>query len=359
FNEKNSLEAQVVGTITSDNYRHYNHYDIPGNNNFVNDVNNRRRSLISEISYVHGFDQTMTLSGGIQNSMSHNTNEYIGKDFKPVLTDNNNYIYARFSKQFSRVYLTAATGMKLFWTRNDDIRRNFIRNLSSLNASWYLGQKWVVQGSFSYTPVIPSLAQLTEYEVETTPYLSKSGNPNLKVGEHFSYVLSGQYTHRKFSASIMTGVYDFKNAPFYDVVYKGNGKFLSQILNADKCFTWQSALQLRISEIYGFGANVALILSRYESAINDWNYHLTSFSGTMNLWWHKGPWIVSYYRKFPGKDLFSYNVSREENSDILQVEFRPDKHWTLGIGWWYMFEKKGTKYPSWSYSHVNPSYTRR
>jgi hypothetical protein len=63
---------------------------------------------------------------------------------------------------------------------------------------------------------------------------------------------------------------------------------------------------------------------------------------------------INYYRKFPGKMLNGYYVSKEENNDQLEVEYKPNKHWTLTAGWWYMFEKKGTKYPSWSYSQVKP-----
>ena len=39
---------------------------------------------------------------------------------------------------------------------------------------------------------------------------------------------------------------------------------------------------------------------------------------------------------------------------MLGVEYQPDKHWNLGLSWMYMFDKKGTRYPGWNYSPVNP-----
>lgn len=45
--------------------------------------------------------------------------------------------------------------------------------------------------------------------------------------------------------------------------------------------------------------------------------------------------------------------------DALDFQYKPDKHWTFDIGWYYMFCKKGTQYPSWNYSMVNPSYRFR
>ena len=57
--------------------------------------------------------------------------------------------------------------------------------------------------------------------------------------------------------------------------------------------------------------------------------------------------------------LYGYMVSKGENADMLQVEYRPNKHWNLGIAWWYMFDNKGARYPSWSNSPVNPSVIER
>ena len=145
-----------MGTLSSADYRRDNSYlgTDDGDLQYINNINNRRRSLISEVSYVHNFDQSTSLSGGVQNSVSHNTNEYLGQNFKPVLTDNNNYIYARFAKQINRVYLTAASGAKMLWSRNNNIRRHYIRNMSSANITSVPESEMDIRGCIQLQPVV-------------------------------------------------------------------------------------------------------------------------------------------------------------------------------------------------------------
>lgn len=55
FNDRNSLELQMVGTLGYDDYHRTNLYDLPEGDPqaYVMDVDSRRRSLISEVSYTH------------------------------------------------------------------------------------------------------------------------------------------------------------------------------------------------------------------------------------------------------------------------------------------------------------------
>ena len=101
------------------------------------------------------------------------------------------------------------------------------------------------------------------------------------------------------------------------------------------------------------------IRDSYESRGAGWKHTLTSVSGWINVWWSKGPFSVSYWRKFPGKTLYGQTVSRDENADALSFSYTPDKHWTLSAQWMYMFERGGVYYPSWVYSDVAPSVTKR
>ncbi len=361
FNDKNSLEAQMVGTISSNDYRRDNTYIYPDREteSYIMNVDSRRKSLISEISYIHTFSDKTQLSGGYQNTVSHSTNTYLTTDYKPILTENNNYIYARLGQRVGRVYFSLATGAKMFWIKNDLTKRHFIRNLSTVQASWNINQKWSLQGSFQYSPSIPSLSALTDYPQQTTPYLISNGNPDLKVAENLRYRISASYNHKLFSVWFQSSYSDVKNSVISDITYLGDDKFLSQSVNAKNQNVFSNDLSIRLNEIQGFGANLYLNLSHYNSAGADWEHSLTSFSGSISLWWNKGPFTVSYWRSLPGKYLNGHIVGKEENGDALQLDYTPNKHWTFGASWMYMFDKKGTKYPSWNYSEVNPSYRDR
>ncbi|MDE6856856.1 MAG: hypothetical protein K2J34_10355, partial [Muribaculaceae bacterium] len=114
FNAKNSLEVQVVGTMSSSYYRRSNKYFFSdgSDSEYIMDVDSRRHSLISEISYTHQFSDKTSLSAGYQNTVSHSTNSYLTTDYKPILTENNNYVYARLGQQVGKVYFSLATGAK-------------------------------------------------------------------------------------------------------------------------------------------------------------------------------------------------------------------------------------------------------
>lgn len=361
FNESNSLEVQVVGTLSASDYRRDNDYTFADGReeSYVMNVDSRRRSLISEISYSHTFGENTQLSAGYQNTVSRSTNTYLTSDYKPVLTENNNYAYARLGQTIGNFYLSLATGAKMFWINNDVNKRRFIRNLSSARVTWNINRMWSVQGFFRYSPIIPSLTSLTDYPQQITPYLVSNGNPSLKVAENFRYSLGADFTYKKVRASFQTTYSRTNNSIINDVTYSGNGLFLSQSVNARHSDLFMNDLTLRVSDICGFGAELSMNLSRYSSAVNGWKHRLTSFSGTVILWWNNGPFTLAYWRKLPGKYLNGYYVGKDENGDALQFEWQPDKHWTIGLSWMYMFDRKGTRYPSWDYSDVNPSRNDR
>lgn len=361
FNEKNSIEVQVVGTLTSSDYRRDNHYLYPDDRSasYIMNVDSRRRSLISEISYSHTFSALTSLSAGYQNTVSRSTNTYLTSDYRPTLTENNNYVYAQLGQRLGKFYLYLSTGMKMFWINNDVNRRRFVRNLSSAQLSWNLSDRWSLQGSFRYTPTIPSLSALTDYPQQTTPYLVSNGNPDLKVADRFSYSISTQYSRSKFKASLRTSYFNTKNSIITDYSYLGDGLFLSQSINARYNRTYQNDLMLRVSDIHGFGASINASFSHYQSAGNDWSHRLNSLDATIFVWWSKGPFTVGYWRNFPGKYLSGHSVGKEENVDTLEIDWKASDHWTIEASWMYMFDHKGTRYPSWNYSSVHPSVSSR
>ncbi len=361
FNDKNALEVQMVGTLSSSDYRRNNKYLYSDGSisDYVMDVDSRRRSLISEISYIHQFSDKTSLSAGYQNTVSHSTNTYLTTDYKPVLTENNNYVYARLGQQVGKVYFSVASGAKLYWIKNDMNKRHFIRNLTSARISWNISQKWNMAGAFQYSPSIPSLSALTDYPQQQSPYLISNGNPDLKVAQNFTYQLMPSYQYKKFNTSLLMTYQHIGDFVMNDMFYLGDKMFLSQSVNAKKSWYAAANLNMKLSGIYGFGANVNIGVDHYETMGSNWCHHLTSFNASFTLWWNKGPYTISYWRKIPGKYLSGNRVGKSENGDALSFEYQPDKHWTLGASWMYMFESKGTQYPAWGYSSVNPYYRER
>lgn len=361
FNDKNSLELQVVGTLSSNDYRRDNQYFYSDGSeeSYIMNVDSRRRSLISEISYIHNFSDKTSLSGGYQNTVSHSTNTYLSSDYKPVLTENNNYVYVRLGQQVGKVYLSLSTGAKLFWIENDKNKRNFVRNLSTVQAAWDISNRWRLSAAFRYTPSIPSLSSLTDYMQQTSPYLVSNGNPDLKVAENFTYQLTPSFRYKKFNASLLCDYTNVNNFVMSDVMYMGNRLFLSHTVNARKSWNAGANMRMRLTDIAGFGINVSVGVRHYETMGDNWTHALTSWNTNFTIWWNKGPYTITYWRQVPGKYLNGHSIDKDENGDALQFGYKPDKHWTFDVSWMFMFDVKGTKYPSLNYSQVNPSVRER
>ncbi|MDE6377332.1 MAG: TonB-dependent receptor, partial [Duncaniella sp.] len=255
FNEKNSIEVQVVGTLSYNDYRRDNNYIFADDNvsSYIMDADSRRRSLISEISYSHNFSSATSLSAGYQNTVSRSTNTYLSSDYKPLLTENNNYAYVRLGQRIGAVYLSLSTGAKLFWIKNDLNRRHFIRNLSSAQISWNVSKEWSIVGNFRYSPSIPSLTSLTDYPQQITPYLVSNGNPDLKVAENFNYAVSVNYVNRLFKASFRSSYFNGRNSVTNNDIYLGDRLFLSRSINSRYNSYFENSFDLGLDDFHGFG----------------------------------------------------------------------------------------------------------
>lgn len=358
FNSANTLEVQVVGTIGRYDYTRNNIYDFAdeADRSYYTDVDNHRQSLISEINYTHNFGDRTSLSVGYQNTLSHNTNEYLTDAYQSRMSENNNYVYIRLGQRISSsFYMSLASGSKMYWVTNDRSHRHFIRNLTTVQLSYKINHMWNITGAFRYTPSIPTLAALTDYAQQTSPYIIENGNPELKVADNFAYQVMPAFRYRKFSASLIIAHNMSRNYVITDMRYVGNGTFFAQSVNARSQQTNSCSLSMKINGMAGFGANVNVGVSQYKCIGDGWSHRLTSVSGYLNMWWNRGAYTVSYWRKLPGKYLNGHYFGRDENGDGLSLEYKYGKHFTFGAMWFFMFENKGSKYPSWNYSVVNPS----
>lgn len=362
FNSSNSLEAQVVGSLSETEYRYDNRYFYADGTgaDYRMDVDADRRSLITELTYTHTFSQKTTLSGGVQNTLSHSRNRYLTEDgFRPVLTENNNYIYASLGQQVGNVYLSLSTGAKLYWVNNDEAHRRYIRNISSVQAYYGMSSKWSLTAVVRYDPSIPGLSMLTDYMQQTSPYLYTNGNPDLKAASTIAGYLMPVYRHGKVQVGLTAGCANTFDDFISDVIYLGDGKFLSRTVNARRSSQAFGSAEINISDLGGFGLNARLAYHHFSSGGNGWNHHLNTLSGSLTAYWTKGPCTVMLWGLLPGKSLDGHSVSREENGTSLTFMYRVNKHLVCQAQWMYIADPKGTRYPSWNYSAVNPGHISR
>ena len=361
FNSKNSLEAQVVGTLSSGSYTRDNHYTYANglSDNYLVDVDSRRRSLITALNYVHDFNHSNDLTIGAQNTLSHSTNSYISSDYKPVLTENNNYLYARYGQNIGKVYLSLSTGAKLFWIENDLNKRHFIRNLSTVMSSWQISGQWSLAAAAQYSPYIPSLTALTDYPQQTSPYIISNGNPDLKVSDYVIFQCMPTFKYRKLQASLLVNQEITYNPTVQEVRYLGSGMFLSQSINASNSASTMASLNVRMNDLGDFGFNTTIRYYHFRTTFPEWKKCFNTIDAAISVWWNHGPYTITYWYKVPGKFLDGTTVTKNENGNSLTFEYKAGKHWNFGASWMYIFDRKGTRYPSWDYSPANPGRSDR
>lgn len=357
FNPRNTLELQVVGTIMNSDFRRDNNYYYSDGTEqtYATAADSRRHSLISEMYYSHHFTDDMSLSGGYQNTISHSKNKYLDTGYEPKLTENNNYVYARFAWQLKKVYMSLSSGMKMFWMKNGDNKSHFIRNISSARLNWYPNDTWNFGASFQYTPSIPSLASLTDYTQQITPYLVTNGNPDLKESPCYSYSVNASYSIDKLYLSLNVLYDNTRNAMITSVKYIGDRKFLSHTVNASDADQVNPTLYARVGPFGGFNiaGQVGVLYSHFK--FDGFSNHLTSLYGYLSAWWSNDRFTVQYTQAFPRRFVWGYDERRSENSSQLSFQYRPEKHWSIGVAWMCPFQPKGLQYPTKSYSPVNPS----
>lgn len=120
------------------------------------EIDNTRRSLITEIAYRHRFGNASELGAGFQNTLSHSRNKYIGTDYRPILTENNNYGYVNYSFTIDKFNFWLASGVKIFRMENGENKRDFVRNLSNVNINWILATNGVCRPTSIIRRVSPA-----------------------------------------------------------------------------------------------------------------------------------------------------------------------------------------------------------
>ena len=119
WSNEQSLEINMVGSLLDSEYK----YLLEEHHSFVkkhmNNVENSRQALISEIAYFKRF-RNSSLNIGFQNTTSYTKNEYQSETIETDrLKQNNNYLYASWSGKAKNLSFTLGTGVKMYFVDNN------------------------------------------------------------------------------------------------------------------------------------------------------------------------------------------------------------------------------------------------
>lgn len=352
-----SLEINIVGSLLDSEYG----YILKEERNektedYFYNVDNSRHTLISELSYTKGFEKS-TLNVGLQNTLSHTDNKYReGNEKEDLLKQNNNYLYASWSGKTGNLSWTIGTGIKAYFVENNNDKRDFIRNQSSLSISYPLSKKLNLSYQFQYRPILPTLSQLSSASQRYDSYLIMTGNPELKTEQRLLNQLRLNLRDKHWIGYLTFSYNRISNPIFNDVSYLGNSLFISEYMNYDRSNHINTEMRLGYNGILNhFNIRGTLGYNHYNTKSDHFSHHLN------NVYWsllgeiYFGKWELSAYYLKPQKQLIGESIITAENNADIRLSYRPKNNLSLMLICMYPFSGKGSKYHTENLATDNPS----
>lgn len=345
------MQINISGRYNDDDYTSDNIYDNDDfNQSYSLHTVGKRLSLLSSALYSYRFSESSELSISYENLISRNDNTYLQDHTKVSLTENNNYVYARYQQSIGKIWLTATTGMRFDNINYNGNRISFTNNNSSLMLQYNITDYLYLMCGIEYSPDVYSPRLLIDVPQQTNMYQVSTGNPNLKRNEDLIQYLSAGYSTRVGTMNLNLN-YHFDHVTRYNpiltsVLYSPESNvYISRPENGHTWNKYSTYLQASLDNIFNmFSVNGMLNYLDYEIDNGKWKKKYHNLTGNFSVTWQYKKWAVQYSKSFPTWFLNGYKYSTLEHIDYLTLQFRPNKHWTFSAGWYYMFSKKGWEY---------------
>lgn len=356
---RQSLQVNVVGTLHNNDYERLliDKADVDLNKVF-NRIDNRSKSLISEIVYKKQFKGTH-FSLGYQNKIGSSTNTYKDKaNVEENLTENNNYIYGSVTGSLNKVSYSAGSGIKIFAVKDDFDERTYVKNLSTLNLMYAANDNFNIKWSSFFRPHLPGLSQLSNVTQIYDELLKMKGNPDLKASYTLGTNLFANYTIKSFNTNLTVG-FSRMEKPIYVDVQPIEGKlFISQPKNGK----WNNHFNLEWKCSYmGLLDHINLFttvgFNSFATRGDDYKHHLDNVYWDISAQFYWGNWTLSAFYVKPKKTLHAQLIDVAENNSQISLDYTY-KNLNFIVAVKYPFEKKGWKWREENLSKVNPYTTR-
>lgn len=316
FSNGGQLESNLVGTLT----RGHNDRDLTDKvgdeviETISNPVQNRYKSLVGEVSYARLIHPKIYLSTGLQSTYGRASNDYLSSDTHDRLDRSNNYLYGQISGRLSSsTQYSVGTGLKLLYVTDGTERKTYIKNQSSASLYYTAADGLYFALNSYYTPVLPSLSQLSDVTQRFDDLMVYTGDPDLKPATALSNRLTTTFVHGSLTAD-WDLIYDHTFDPLTSVVrYDTAGEyFVTRPVNGSNYSKAGTALKLRLDRLFGF---LTIIgngrYNHFSSDMGDNPLTLGDFSWDLSLMAQYQDFTLAGYYVSPSRSL--YGETKVEN----------------------------------------------
>lgn len=355
YDDKQGLELNLVGTIIESNYKRDLTDIYNSKKDYIyNSTDGNKKSFLFE-SFYYNKKSKVQYNIGLKGGYSKTDNKYYDNgrsNFKQF----DLYPYISISGKIDNISYTLGSGLKVLMRDDENISKNYYRNLSTLSLFYKKNEVWNVRNVFRYTPSYPSLSSLNNIDQRQDSLMLVRGNNNMKPSQTIYNKLTFNYQLKnKFKVSISMNaskVFDAIGANYYydininSFVTQNDNQDYSSALGASADISFPSILNI-------FDISSGVVWNKYKTKGTDFVHNLS------DLYWYifcnakvKNFSFDVGYRK-PSKSLNSQTVFLNENYSSIGMGYRK-KNLSASSGIMFPFTS-GTKYGSDRKSSIVPS----
>lgn len=184
FAKGRKLELNAVGEYnTSDASRILTYASNGESISYPTVIYNSGWALSGEAVYGRQFDRVGTRFG-VQYQHNYARNDYRESGVISEMTKDNTYVFGQAEGPLGeKVNWTVGSGAKIFAVTDGSASKAYVRNLSTAQLNWRMGERWSLTGEVRYTPSLPSLGDLSPIFQRTDDVEAAQGNAGLKPSQ--------------------------------------------------------------------------------------------------------------------------------------------------------------------------------
>lgn len=352
FGSADMLQVDMSGTMANSDYtmlRDYTYTDPAEDETYLYDTRSRRRALLTTVAYTHTFGETTSLEVDYENTVARTVNRYNTPDEPYRVSQLDNHLYAQLQKGFGPVWLTINTGIRLDYMKERSISRRYLHNTSSLAINWTINRAMWLSFRAGYTPLTIEPSQFIDHQQKVSPYRVTSGNPDLRMPQHWDIL--ADYTVKLGKVSLIPQVVYNRNhylvatSYAYDPQWEAFVEKPVNLVYSDILIGRLQGSAQEVAGMFNFSGSV-----EYSHANTKWRGGektiLNCVYAYLQAQWYYRQWAAGVSYNFPCRNLVGDNITKSGPLSVLWATWRPNGHWTLMARWSYMLEPRGWTYYS-------------
>lgn len=347
FGEKAMLQAEITGSLSNLNYdlsNDYNYTDTSSVSRYSSATISHRRSLLTNISYSITLPYSTSLEVSYENALAKTSNRYNGDDERKNADEINNYVYAQLTKGIGIFNVGVTTGLRVDYLKEANWKKTFLHNTTLLWMNFNLSRKAMIRLNASYQPQPIALNLIMQQPQQINPYLTVTGNPDLKKPQILGVQGDINLRFGKFGIIPQVGYHRIYNPIALSIAFNETNKgFLRTPVNMRYNDNLTGQLQAYVYQVANmFNFYGTLSMSHYDSKdYSGFSLKKNSISGQVGVDWYYHKWVISFNRSFPGWQLNEYTSIKSTTYSHLMVRWAPSQHWQLAAIWLNMLQPRG------------------